>query len=190
MNRFRFGAVGVLAGVLALLVGVLAPASAAAHSPYCGLVWGSLPESHASTAPGLAVTDVRAGRHACFDRLVVDLRGPAEPVGYTVRYVDAVHQPGSGWHVPLEGGAALEVVVTAPAYDEHGQPTYLPGDRHEAVDVDGFPTLRQVALAGSFEGQTTLGVGTRARLPFRTFTLLGAPGDDAVRLVIDVAHRW
>ena len=190
MNRFRIRALGVLAGVLTLLIGVLAPASAAAHSPYCGLVWGSLPESRTSTTAGLEVTDVRAGRHPCFDRVVVDLRGPAAPVGYWVRYVDAVHQPGSGFHVPLEGGAALEVIVQAPAYDEHGEPTYLPGDPDEVVDVDGFRTLRQVAFAGSFEGQTSLGIGTRARLPFRTLTLLGAPGDDAVRLVIDVAHRW
>jgi hypothetical protein len=57
--------------------------------------------------------------------------------------------------------------------------------------VTGFRTVRQVAWAGSYEGTTSLGVGTRARLPFRVFTLLGSPGDDqAVRLVIDVGHRW
>ncbi|WP_347058863.1 hypothetical protein ABC795_00690 [Blastococcus sp. HT6-30] len=58
------------------------------------------------------------------------------------------------------------------------------------MDVDDFRTFEQVAWAGSYEGRTTLGIGTRARLPFRTFPLLGTPGDDAVRLVIDVAHRW
>ncbi|MCZ2858634.1 AMIN-like domain-containing (lipo)protein [Blastococcus sp. VKM Ac-2987] len=192
MNRFRLGSLAVLAGVLALLVGVLTPASAAGTTttPYCGLVWGSLPESSAAAPAGLTVTDVRAGRHACFDRVVVDLRGPAAATGYSVRYVDAVHQEGSGTVVPLAGGAALQVVVHAPAYDAYGRATYLPPSRSEVVDVDGFRTVQQVAWAGSFEGRTTLGVGTRARLPFRTFTLLGNPGDDAVRLVIDVAHRW
>ncbi|MCF6508613.1 hypothetical protein E9549_14535 [Blastococcus sp. MG754426] len=180
----------VVGGVVALLLGLLGPASAAARTPYCGLVWGSLPEAGAATAAGLTVTDVRAGRHACFDRLVVDLHGPATPTGYSVRYVGAVQQEGTGDVVPLAGGAALEVVVHSPAHDRHGRATYLPPSRGEVVDVDGFRTLEQVAWAGSYEGRTTLGVGTRARLPFRTFTLVGAPGDDAVRLVIDVAHRW
>jgi hypothetical protein len=56
------------------------------------------------------------------------------------------------------------------------------------VNVTGYRTLRQVAHAGTFEGQTTIGVGVRARLPFRTFTLAG-PGRGS-RLVIDIAHRW
>jgi hypothetical protein len=45
-----------------------------------------------------------------------------------------------------------------------------------------------VGWAGSFEGQTTLGLGVRARLPFRAFVLPG-PGSGS-RLVVDVAHRW
>jgi hypothetical protein len=51
------------------------------------------------------------------------------------------------------------------------------------VNVSGYRTFRQVAWAGSFEGVTTVGLGTRARLPFRVFTLPG-------RVVVDVAHRW
>jgi hypothetical protein len=51
------------------------------------------------------------------------------------------------------------------------------------VNVTGFSTFRQVAWAGSFEGQTTVGLGVRARLPFRVFTLPG-------RVVVDVAHVW
>lgn len=42
--------------------------------------------------------------------------------------------------------------------------------------------------AGTFEGYTSLGLGVRARLPFRVFALDG-PGDGS-RLVVDVAHRW
>lgn len=52
----------------------------------------------------------------------------------------------------------------------------------------GYRTFRQVAYAGSFEATTTVGLGVRARLPFRVFVLAG-PGTGA-RLVIDVAHRW
>jgi hypothetical protein len=158
---------------------------AAAQTPYCGIRWGSLPERAASTQAS-PLTDVRAGRHACFDRLVLDLRG--EPVGYRVRYVAAVYEEGSGREVPLRGGARLEVVVSAPAYDDNGCATYVPADRREIVDVDGYRTFRQLAWAGSFEGQTTIGLGVRARLPLRVFTLDG-PGAGS-RMVIDVAHHW
>jgi hypothetical protein len=56
------------------------------------------------------------------------------------------------------------------------------------ADVTGYQTFLQVAGAGSFEGQTTIGLGVRARLPFRAFILTG-PGDGS-RLVVDVAHLW
>jgi hypothetical protein len=56
------------------------------------------------------------------------------------------------------------------------------------VDVTGFRTFRQVAYLGGFEELTQLGLGVRARLPFRVF-LLDGPGDGS-RLVIDVARRW
>ena len=54
------------------------------------------------------------------------------------------------------------------------------------TNVSGYQTFRQVAWAGSFEGYTTLGLGVRARLPFKVFTLDG-PGSGS-RLVVDVAH--
>ena len=57
-----------------------------------------------------------------------------------------------------------------------------------AVNVAGYTTFRQVAWAGSFEGQTSIGLGVRARLPFRVFTLAGPGGGS--RIVVDVAHRW
>ena len=193
MNGTRVKALGLLAGSVVLLGGALSPVQAAgsAQPAYCGQVWGSTPEGRATTAKGQELTDVRAGRHACFDRLVIDLGGPATGASYDVRYVAAVHQLGSGARVPLEGGAALQIALRAPAYDEDGRATYAPPNRNRVVDVAGYRTFEQVSWAGSFEGRTTLGVGTRARLPFRTFTLLGAPGsDDASRLVIDVGHAW
>ena len=82
----------------------------------------------------------------------------------------------------------LRVILRAPAYTAGGQATYRPADKANLVDVDDYRTLRQVAWAGSFEGQSTVGVGVRARLPFRVLVLDG-PGDGA-RLVIDVAHGW
>jgi hypothetical protein len=158
----------------------------AGASPYCGITWGSLAKSRATTASS-SLTNVRAGQHTCFDRLVLDFAGrtPAS----TVRYVSGVPYQAQSGTIPLRGGAFLEIVVSGPAYDPNtGQPTYRFANRNELVNVTGWRTFRQVAFGGSFEGYTTIGLGVRARLPFRVFTLAG-PGTGS-RLVIDVAHRW
>lgn len=173
-------AVAVLAaGCRPLTVGL--PAGAG-----CATGWGSTDE-HTWEMGDAPVVDVRAGRHACFDRVVVDLAGPVRP-GWTVRYVDVVREPGRGSPVPVAGGAALELVVRAPAYAPIRRPTFAPDDRRAVVGVDGFDTIRQVAYAGSFEGQTHFAVGVRARLPFRVVWLPGPDGGS--RVVVDVAHRW
>ena len=170
-----------------LLVGafLIVPASPATAAPYCGLVWGSLEKS----APGLSpapVVNVRTGRHSCYDRLVIDVAGDVG--GYTVAYVPVVIQDGSGAEIPTRGGAALQITVNDPSYDVNGTPTYSPADPLELRAVTGYRTFRQVVSAGSFEGYTSIGLGVRARLPFRVFTLDG-PGTSS-RLVVDVAHRW
>jgi len=132
------------------------------------------------------LSGVRAGQHDCFDRLVFDVAGAL--TGYHVGYVERVTVDASGAPVPLRGGAFLSITVNAPAYDGSGSPTYVPADRAELAGVREYRTFRQVAWAGSFEGQTTVGLGTRARLPFRVHTLAGPGGGS--RIVVDVAHSW
>lgn len=165
-----------LAGGLSM--GVVSP-----PAPYCGITWGSLAKSSAveSTAQ---ITAVRTGRHDCFDRMVVDLKYKIK--GYDVRYAN-VYTEGEGSRVPLTG-TDLRIIVKARAYTDSGRATYAPADWDHVADVDGYSTFRQVAYAGSFEGQSTFGLGVRARLPMRAFILDG-PGSGS-RLVIDVAHRW
>ena len=152
-----------------------------ANAPSCGITWGSLPEQRNPGSNGL-VTDVRTGRHACFDRLVLDVSGDVN--GYFVRYVGQVRRDGSGAAVRLRGGASLEVVVTAPSVATDAW--FLPNG--ELLDARGYRTFRHVAWAGSFEGQSTFGLGVRARLPFRVL-VMDSPGTGS-RLVVDVAHRW
>jgi hypothetical protein len=163
-----------------------APASTAATCATTTATWGSLPKSAIRPAAS-PITNIRAGRQACFDRMVVDLRGLGT-AGSTVRYVSQVRSDGSGEVVPLRGGARLSVVVRAPAYDSAGRATYHPANQRELVNVAGYSAFRQVAWAGTFEGQTTIGLGVRARLPMRVFVLNG-PGTGS-RVVIDVAHHW
>ena len=173
--------------VLATGLGLVVPGSASAAAPYCGLTWGSTGEHSISSPKHVThLVDVRSGRHECFDRLVVDIEGFTGT--YSVEYVEDVTGIGSGDFVPLRGGARLSILVDSPAYDEHGNSTYHFDDPEELVDTTGYRTFRQVAWAGSFEGESKIGLGVRARLPFRTFFLNG-PGE-TTRVVIDVAHRW
>ena len=164
---------------------VAAPA-ASAEATACPTGWGSLTKS-ATDSTVTPVRNIRTGRHDCFDRMVIDLPAAARgDLGYSVRYVDRLLQDGSGRPVSVAGGAVLEVRVAAPAYTpESGEPTYpgraghpLPG-----VDLTGYRTFRDARFGGSFEGETQIGLGVRARLPFRVLELQD-------RLVIDVAHNW
>lgn len=171
--------------VVAVTAAGLTAAVPARAASYCGLVWGSTPKAAAASTTAQLV-GVRAGQQPCYDRLVLDLR--SRVTGFDVRYVPQITRDGSGTVVPTRGGAALQVVVQAPAYDDAGHATYAPADPAELAPVSSFRTFRQVVWAQSFEGQSTVGVGVRARLPFRAFVLTG-PGDGS-RLVVDVAHRW
>ncbi|HEX6462701.1 MAG TPA: hypothetical protein VFZ58_05565 [Candidatus Saccharimonadales bacterium] len=172
----------LLAAVLSVLTVLSVAAPPASAAPYCGITWGSLPKA-GGTMLSSSLSNIRTGRHECFDRMVFDFRGAAP--GYRVEYVSNVYADGSGQLVPLAGGAKLQIVALAPAYDTNGSPTYaatvsgsLPG-----VNLAGYQTFRDAKFAGSFEGQTTVGLGVRARLPFRVLLL-----DN--RLAIDVAHQW
>jgi hypothetical protein len=176
--------------VTAALAAVLAPAGAASAAPYCGITWGSLAKSGTHDPGADTLRGVRAGRHECFDRLVVTLANAPGFSAYRVRY-DAVERPGSGTAIPLRGAADLEIGLASHAYDGAGRATFAPANRNEVVDVSGFRTFRQVAWGGSYEGRSTLGLGVRAKLPFRVFVLAGAPGyPNGARVVIDVAHAW
>lgn len=162
--------------------------SAATASGCPTVYWGSLPEQSAS-ATARPIADVRTGQHPCYDRLVVDLGAGSGTAGYLVRYVDRVYSQGRGAVVPVTGGAAIEIVVHAPAFRvSTGAPTYRPADPAQLAKVTGYATFRQVAWGGSFEGRSTIALGVRARLPMRVFTMAG-PGAGQ-RLVIDVAHHW
>lgn len=168
-------------------IGALGVPVAADATTSCAVSWGSRAKSAMvqGTSTSSSLVDVRGGRHACYDRLVLDLAGSG---GARVRYVSAVPYQARGGSIPLRGGAFLEI-LTGPSYDAStGAGTYVPANDHELVDAAGWRTVRQVADGDSFEGQTTLGVGVRARLPFRVFGVAG-PGHGS-RLVIDVAHRW
>ncbi|WP_190073156.1 AMIN-like domain-containing (lipo)protein [Streptomyces lanatus] len=180
------------AALMVATLGVAAvPASAtsattATPATACPTGWGSGAETR-SAATTESVTNIRTGRHACFDRMVVDVPGAGtRELGYSVRYVSRLHQDGSGRPIAVGGGAVIEVRVAAPAYDPAtGKPTYpaKAGQRLTGVNLTGYRTFRDARFVGSFEGDTQIGLGVRARLPFRVWVATD-------RVVVDVAHNW
>jgi hypothetical protein len=157
--------------------------TAATAAAACAIDWGSLAKQAGTSSTSATLTNVRAGRNDCYDRVVLDGASWAR-----VGYVDQVYQDGSGQLVPLRGGARLQIVTSRADNVNTGAPTYTPANPKELVDVTGWPTFRQIAFAGDFEGQTTLGLGVRARLPFRILVLASA--GQPPRTVVDVAHQW
>lgn len=162
----------VLFGCL-VLAGVFLAGPAAAAT-VCSTPFGSGPKTNAAMGTG-EIDTVRAGRHACFDRFVVQVDGPI--AGFDVRYVDQITADGSGNVIPTRGaGKRLQVVVRHPSFS----PLVMP-------NVGGFTTFRQIVNAGSFEGLTTFGIGLRnGPLPMRVGRIQGAHGI----VFVDVAHKW
>jgi hypothetical protein len=131
-----------------------------------------------SPSPIPRLVGIRSGRHGTFDRVVFDLHGDAP--GYRVGYVDTVREDGSGKVIDLRGGADIMVRLTpAQAHRNDGSTTYTGPTR---IFVDD-PELREVAVAGDFEGVVSIGLGVHAKRGFRVLTL-----SDPTRIVVDVAH--
>lgn len=159
--------------ILALLLVLVGSGTAYADSPgtvSCATGWGSLPRATPSQDMSQAeITRVRVGSHTCFDRVVVDVNGPIG--GVTAEYVNEILGNASGLPIPVGGKAFIMLVVRNP-----GNSVSIPA-------VAGFPALRGLVNAGSFEGVTLFGIGARARLPFRVFSVGNS-------LILDVAHHW
>ena len=154
---------------IALAAGLLLSLPAPAGAASCSTQWGSAAKALTNNTHG-TLTGLRTGRHECFDRLVLDISKSG--TGYRARYVSAVYTQGEGAKMALRGGAFIEVISQSMVTKRPAMPS-----------VSGYSTFRQVAFGGSFEGYSTIGLGVRARLPFR---VVSVPN----RLVIDVAHRW
>ncbi|GAA3825782.1 hypothetical protein ACFS5L_29510 [Streptomyces phyllanthi] len=174
---------GTALGAAASTAGA-APAKATAAAA-CPTGWGSGAKGGEATGAE-PLDDIRTGRHDCYDRMVFDIPGGGSDIGYYVSYVDRLYQDPSGEYIPVKGGAILDIRVGAPSYDpETGTAAYpgVVGRPLPGVNITGYSTFRDTRFGGSFEGQTQVGLGVRARLPFRVIQL-------SDRLVVDVAHSW
>ena len=128
----------------------------------------------AQSAPTL--TDVRAGSHPGFDRVVFEFRGGLPE--HRISYVNQLVEDGSGNPVSVAGAADLQVVFHgANAHNENGSPSV--GPRRFSP---GLPAVKEIAQVGDFEAVVTYGIGLDRRRPITVSTLSGPS-----RLVIDVA---
>ncbi|MHC0433278.1 AMIN-like domain-containing (lipo)protein [Streptomyces sp. O3] len=187
----RIGAMAAVAVLAAATLGTAAgtagaaPAESPRAATTCPTGWGSGAEGGAAVGAD-HLENVRTGQHPCYDRIVFDVPGGGDQLGYHVQYVDQFSADPSGEQIPVAGGAILDIRVGAWSYDlEAGTPTY-PGQVGEplpGVDISGYSTFRDTRFGGTSEGQTQVGLGVRARLPFRVIQL-----ND--RVVVDVAHSW
>lgn len=123
------------------------------------------------------VTAIRVGEHQGKDRIVFELGGDGTP-GYTVDYVDAPAQQGSGNPVEVAGDSFLQVMI--------GNQT-LPGDGLTEVPVgtvsaDEASGVAGVAFAGQFEAQAQAVIGLKGTgRAFTAFVL-----QNPTRVVVDV----
>ncbi len=136
------------------------------------------PVASAQSMPTLS--DIRTGRHADFDRVVLDMSGlPAE---HRVMVRTEVSQCASGNPITLPGNQVLLVsLIGAAAYDENGNPTYT-GSRNFATP--GLGNVRGIAFQCDWEGTLNIAVGYDDTYAWhRVFTLTNPN-----RVVIDIGH--
>ena len=132
------------------------------------------------TAPGSGgqaeLYRIDAACHASYDRFVIRARSGTPR--YDVRYVSKIVADGSGNTVTLLGTKRLRVTLHNARAHTQGGGVLLP-----SVKTPLCSNLRQLKLAGDFEGVVTFGLGLRRKTGFRVFRLTGP-----TRVVIDVAH--
>ncbi|WP_436777103.1 AMIN-like domain-containing (lipo)protein [Yinghuangia sp. YIM S09857] len=126
------------------------------------------------------LTNIRTGRHAGFDRIVLDFSGNVPAYG-SIGGPDQLQYCGSGQTVPLTGAEYTEITTNAAAHDENGDPTY-PGPR--LVYTPHLAKVTGFAVTCDFEGHLNVGFATKAGVTeIHTFPLTN-PG----RIVIDVRY--
>jgi hypothetical protein len=152
-----------------------------------GPPWGTDPKGVDAPPVSTEIYNVRSAGHGRYDRVVFDLNGLANQLGYEVRYVPLVHADPSDKPIHVAGGAALQVTIQAPDFRESGhQPWRTPWQLGQRL-AGGQATLQEVRFAGTFEHVTTFALGVGSQRPFRVLVLPDS-GSHVTHLVVDVAH--
>lgn len=164
---------------LAVTLGLVAAGAAVAPPSQARAVWDTTQVSLTRTvSPAPHPVNLRVGKHATYDRVVIDLRGKIP--GYRIGYVSKLVYDASGRPVPLVGKRFLAVTLEpATAHTAKGTSTYS----GPLLATYGWATLRGVALTGDYERVVSFGIAVSKHATFRVFTL-HSPN----RIVIDLHH--
>lgn len=145
-------------------------------------VWirGTATAAATVTSEVTVLTMLRTGRHADFERVVLELgdRGGGFP-SYNVEYVDRpLHDCGYGEETFPVGDAWLEIrLYPIDGHTQEGQPTI----DHEPHDLPGLENIMRVYTTCDFEAVVTVVLAVRSPNEFRVFEL-----NDPRRIVVDV----
>lgn len=144
------------------------------------------PDFPGGSGAGVAyLTEVRAGSHPDFDRVVWEFDGPAP--SFRSEYADGpVTESGSGDEVDLAGSRALTIIFSlASGVDLSGdEPVEIyTGPRRITGDDAGTRNITEIVETGDFENTLAWAVGVEQATPF-TITVLAEP----TRVVLDVAR--
>lgn len=126
----------------------------------------------------LHITDVRAGEHNGFDRVVIEFSGTGSP-GWFAAYTQEPRQQGSGFPIDYSGDTALELMVSGVALPDGSAGDYPVGPTGTAHGA-----ITDVSHNGIFEGQAQFVVGLRGEPRPYTVTALNNPP----RLVVDIGN--
>jgi hypothetical protein len=125
------------------------------------------------------LTAVRTGQHGSFERLTLEFTSSFGEAN--VGYVPVVHADPSDRVVPLQGSSFLRVAVHGAV--AHWATTPLGAYAGPSTVTPGYPTLKQVSIAGDFEAVLSFGIGLDRTAGFQV-TRLQSPD----RLVVDIAE--
>lgn len=126
----------------------------------------------------LVVSEIRMGDYQGKDRVVFELEGTGTP-GYSVDYVDAPAQQGSGFPVEVSGDSFLQVMIRDQVLPTETDLEEVPVG---VMTGDAAAGVTGVAFAGQFEGQAQAVIGLDGTdRSFSAFLL-----QNPTRLVVDI----
>jgi len=158
------------------------PTASTSNVAAIGPVWPIEPRTIAAVASGHGVpvlTAIRTGRHGSYERLTLQFTSSFGEAN--VGYVPVVHADPSDQVVPLQGRSYLQVVVHGAV--AHWSATPIAPYTGPSTVTPGYPTLKQVSIAGDFEAVLSFGIGLDRTAGFQV-TRLQSPD----RLVVDIAE--
>jgi len=141
-----------------------------------------LPVHVNATVPRANITDVRAGTHDGYDRVVFEF-ADGIPEAFLERVTPPFTHDASGEPITVEGTSFLRLILRGGTKQTDDDTSSYEG----STDFDaGLPTLVHLIEGGDFEGQSTWYLGLTSEACVRVMALVGEGGSP--RLAIDVEH--